>query len=133
MKNKIGTGIFFIIAGVLLSFGPQVLFPVCPAGKPIMKCFWTAKAEIGIGALVILGGVLLLTASSAELRKGISLMLAGSALIGILLPATLIGGCMKPEMRCNTTTFPAIYVIAGITVLVALVNAVYLNKTAKKG
>lgn len=133
MKNKMGTGIFFIIAGALLSFGPQTLFPVCPAGTPIMKCFWTARAEIGIGALIILGGVLLLTASSIELRRGISLMLAGTALMGILFPAALIGGCMKPEMRCNTTTFPAVYIIAGITVLAALINTIYLIKVAKKG
>lgn len=133
MKNKLTTSVFFMITGALLAFGPQLIFPVCPVGEKIMKCFWTAKAEIGIGALIFLGGILLLTSSSEEFRKGVSLMIAGTALIGILIPATLIGGCMKPEMRCNTSTIPAIYVIAGITVLVAIINALYLYKAAKRG
>lgn len=133
MKNKLGMGIFFIFAGAFLALGPQMIFPVCPVGEKIMKCFWTAKAEIGIGTLIIFGGILLLTASSEELRKGVSLMIVGTGFIGILIPATLIGGCMNPEMRCNTSTIPAIYIIAGIIVLAALINAVYLNKAAKRG
>jgi hypothetical protein len=62
-------GIILIILGFLLIVGPWTFAPVCEIGGMYVKtaagtnlpmpCGWTARAEIGVGALTILAGVLL--------------------------------------------------------------------------
>ena len=61
--------IILIILGILLIVGPWTFAPVCEVGGMYVKtatgmnlpmpCGWTARAEIGIGALTILAGALL--------------------------------------------------------------------------
>lgn len=53
MKQKI-TFIGTILVGALLAFGPQFLFRPCPTTEKVMKCFYSCKALIAVGLIVML-------------------------------------------------------------------------------
>ena len=42
-------------------------------------------------------------------------------------PATLIGGCAKPEMSCNVLTYPCVYAISVVGIIVQAINAFTKN------
>jgi hypothetical protein len=92
-----------------------------------MVCFWTARAEEGLGLLVIFGGLLLFS-RSAERRMGISLMLAGAAVFGAAIPCALLGMCRGETMPCRAGTLPALLLLSGFLFFFALLNSIFLLK-----
>lgn len=152
MKNRIVSSVLFIFIGALLILFPLYILPVCPLpdaqtipattmagdghmhstpGK-IMKCFWTARAEIGIGSLVIAIGALVLFSRSLFIRMGLSMALACTAVLAAAIPTILIGVCGNEMMRCNMGAKPALILLAIVLVIVAISNVLYLNKQVNK-
>jgi len=129
MKNRLFTGILFLIFGLLIAIGPQTIFPVCEAGNMPMKCFYTAKAEIGAGGLIAVLGVLSLIFSNKKIRAGISLATTLGGILTVLIPTALIGVCGGKHMTCSTLTLPALSVLGVVTAVSAAINAVYLIKS----
>ena len=152
MKNRVVTSVLFIFIGALLILFPLYILPVCPLpdaqtipattmagdghmhstpGK-IMKCFWTARAEIGIGSLVIAIGALVLFSRSLFVRMGLSMALACTAVLAAAIPTILIGVCGNEMMRCNMGAKPALILLAIVLVIAAISNVLYLNKQVNK-
>jgi hypothetical protein len=75
--------------------------------------------------------LLLLFADSPKRRSGISLMLAGSAVLGALLPCALIGVCQQESMLCRAGTLPALLLLSGFLFFGALAHSLYLIKYRK--
>lgn len=123
-KNKI-SGLIYIILGLFLAISPQLIFPVCATTEKIMKCHWSAQAEIGIGLIIVTIGILLILSKSSETQIFLALISAVSGIIATLIPTFLIGGCKKSEMLCRTSAFPAIYFTAAVLILFSLGYAVY--------
>ena len=120
--KKYFTGILYLIGALLIWIGPKTIFQVCEQGEKKMKCFWTTQAEIGLAILLAVAAVLILLAANAQVRKGLYAMVAAINVVGILFPAVLIGGCPNHMMPCQKVTFPALYLIHGILLLVSLVS-----------
>ncbi|MBI0060716.1 MULTISPECIES: DUF4418 family protein [Gilliamella] len=154
MKNRVVTSVLFIFIGALLILFPLYILPVCPLpdaqaipattvagdghihmhstpGK-IMKCFWTARAEIGIGSLVIAIGALVLFSRSLFVRMGLSMALACTAVLAAAIPTILIGVCGNEMMRCNMGAKPALILLAIVLAIAAISNVLYLNKQVNK-
>ena len=131
------TGIFYIIAGFLTAAGPVFIFPVCEdMGDKHMKCFWTMKAEIGVGAVIALLGVVVLLAASKEIRIGVQSALTLLFVYVILIPDVLIGVCGGNHMRCRTLTLPALNIIGAFGIVYSAISVFLLIKSvksAKKG
>ncbi len=174
MKNRLITGIIFIILGAFIAFGPQTIFPVCgihsakevkgdnsgqkkgqmsmkmgdkssdsspnnpseskmsTGSKMVMKCFWTARAEFGVGILIALLGLLLILFSSVQLRLGLNISIIFNGILALLIPTKLIGVCDGIHMDCHSLALPALVVISSIIIITALLNSVYLFKSDKK-
>lgn len=132
MKNRIGTGIYFCLAAFLIGAGPKVIFKVCEQGNSYMKCWWSSQAEIGIAIILAVIGLGILFFQEKMIRLGLSFAAIGAEVVGILIPTVLIGGCMSKSMACQSITFPCLYVISSLTILVAVGNSVYLYKQIKK-
>lgn len=128
MKNRILSGAGAILSGLLISIGPQTIFKVCTTkpGGSFMKCHWTAQAEIGVGLLIAVLGVLLLVFSSHPVRLGLSLGVTLAGILAVLFPYVLIGGCPMETMECQRVAFPAITVIAVLTIAGFVFNSVFL-------
>lgn len=133
MKNRLLSGIAVAVLGLLIALVPFCIFPVCSkvietaaCGTVSMKCFWSGRAEIGIGLLVLCGGIFLILFRSSLTRIGISVMTGLAGVLSFLIPNLLIGGCEMPTMPCRMTTFPALDVLSIVTVAVCAANAIYL-------
>lgn len=115
MKNKV-TSIGTLILGVLLAAGPQFLFKPCPTTEKFMKCFWSCKALIVVGAVLALVALLQLLAKESEARKHLSIVGIALAVSAILIPTVIIGGCAKAEMACKVITFPITHTLSAIAI-----------------
>lgn len=132
-KNRLISGIVYIVLGVLIAAGPQTLFAVCESmGDSYMKCHWTAQAEIGCGLAIAALGIFLLCFSSELIRIGIQSALILQSLQAVLIPSVLIGVCGGNHMRCHALTLPALNVLGTIGIIVGAINLIYLWKRKGK-
>src|SRR4030042_2469878 len=102
--------IILIILGVLLAIAPWTFAPVCEVdgmyaklanGKTLpMPCGWTARAEVGLGALLVVGGVLLAIARSNETKRIIGIFGAAIGVLTILFPTNITGMCALADHPC---------------------------------
>ncbi|MFP3090270.1 DUF4418 family protein [Treponema sp. TIM-1] len=128
MKNRILSGGAVIVFGLLIALGPQFLFKVCPVVDDMyMKCHWSAQAEIGIGAVIALLGAALVFFSSPKIRLGLTIGIFLSAILALLIPHALIGGCAMPSMPCRKITFPALTVLSILLLITGGLNGLYLT------
>jgi hypothetical protein len=128
MKNRIISGGAVIVFGLLIALGPQFLFKVCPVGEIVMKCHWSARAEIGVGALIAALGIAFTIFASSRTRLGLSIGIFLAGVLALLIPHALIGGCPMHTMQCRKVAFPAITVIGILLLIGAAMNAVYLAR-----
>lgn len=83
-----------------------------PGGKSIpMKCLWTARAEIGLGILLLVVGIFLFISSKLESRRFLSILTLILGILIILLPIAFIGVCINPEMPCVVVMKPTLLLI----------------------
>ena len=100
-----------ILIAVLPSWGPAAVCPL-PEGGRWMKCHWMGMAELGVGALVALLGVLMFLQKDRGVRKGLAQALIGISVLAAALPGGLIGGCKNLQMPCQTISIPVLYVLS---------------------
>jgi hypothetical protein len=112
-----------------LYFLIPLVFPICESdGKMIMRCFWSARAEMGVGAATIAGGIFYLCSQNAQRRIGLCLMIGILACLGAAIPLFLIGVCDHHDAPCRIGTMPAWVITSGLLLVSAWVNARLLSK-----
>jgi hypothetical protein len=129
VKNRIILGSIVTILGLMLAAGPWYIFKVCGSS---MKCFWTGRAELGIGVLIIILGILNMVVSSIQVRLGLNLALIFVGILSALIPTWLIRVCSMPKMNCHAVAAPSILFISILVTLLALGNVFYLFSLGKK-
>jgi hypothetical protein len=82
----------------------------------MMKCYWTAHAEIVVGIPLIAIGVLLFFARRKETTRVLGILTAVLGVLAILLPTSVIGTCLNDQMVCNTEMKPVLLICGGITI-----------------
>lgn len=127
MKQKI-TSIGTLIVGLLLAVGPQFIFKPCPTTEKFMKCFWSCKALIVVGAVVAIIALLQLMAKEGETKKMLSIVALALLVSAILIPTVIIGGCQKPEMACKMLTFPVTHSLSVIGIVMQGIGLIGKNK-----
>jgi hypothetical protein len=102
-----------------------------PSGKNIpMKCLWTARAEIGLGVLLLATGALFFFSAELETKRFLSILALILGIFVVLFPANLIGVCRNPEMVCRVVMNP-ILLLTGILTAVLGIAAAAWNFTRK--
>ncbi len=86
----------------------------------MMKCYWTAHAEIVVGVPLVAIGVLLLFARRKETIRVLGILTALLGVLTVLLPTSIIGTCMNDQMVCNTEMKPTLFIAGGITVALGI-------------
>ena len=128
MKNRIIIAAAFILLGLLVILAPTVLFPVCESDMK-MACFFTKKAEIGVGLVIAALGVIYFFLKNKDIRLGISIAQFLNAGLVLAFPAKLTGLCKMSDMACRVKTYPALIVLSVLLALTAAVNIVFLIKS----
>lgn len=116
MKNKI-MSIGTVLVGALLAFGPQFLFQPCPTTEKVMKCFYSCKALIVVGVILLAIGALQFIAKEVQTKKSLAVVGILVCVFAILIPTVIIGGCKKPEMACKLLTFPITHSLSVIGIV----------------
>jgi hypothetical protein len=86
----------------------------------MMKCFWSARAEIIAGVPLLALGVLLFFARRKETIRVIGVVTIVIGVLTILIPTTIVGTCANSAMVCNTEMKPTLFVCGGITVALGI-------------
>jgi hypothetical protein len=130
--------IVLMVSGLVTIFVPS--FYTCeahgkaiqlPGGKSIpMKCLWTARAEIGMGVLLLAVGIFLFISRTLESRRFLSVLVLILGIFVLLLPTTLIGVCINPDMPCVAIMRPTLLLIGIVTVALGIVATAW-NFTRK--
>lgn len=128
MKRDGFFSLTIIGAGLLYLLVPEI-FHVCPVNNgKVMKCFWTARAELGLGVAVMVGGFLYFLAKSERQKLGQCQMLAVLAALGGCIPSFLIGVCADEAMLCRAGALPAWMIVSGFLLLVCVINVWRLSR-----
>lgn len=160
MKDRLVSGIVFLVLGLLIALGPQAIFPVCripDSGKEVtksgweksgdmrehnmenmggttsMKCHWTATAELGVGVLIAFEGFLLTLFDSRQTRFGLNAAIGLSGILSLLFPTILIGVCSSTRMNCRSLTLPALIIFSGSVIVCSVINGICLYQTNRIG
>ena len=130
--------LILIILGILIVVSPWTFAPICEVngmyaqlanGKTLpMPCGWTARAEIGMGVLAILAGLLLNFSQSAETKRVIGLFGVAVGILTILFPLYITKMCAMADHPCNLLTKPVLALL-GVAVIVVSCWIIY---TAQK-
>ena len=89
-----------------------------------MRCYWTARAAIGVALPLAAAGLLLFFSRRKETRRALALLVSVLGAVTVLLPTVLIGTCQQSGAACRTTMLPLLLAVGGLTVIVDLVTVV---------
>lgn len=128
MKRGYVSALLYIIIGLFIAIGPFTIFHVCDAQNTdmIMKCHWTAMAELGQGIAVSILGLILLIQKEYNSRLAVNLSVAVNGAIAYLIPNVLIGVCDGAHMHCHAVARPALSILSALIVAIAVINTIYL-------
>lgn len=95
--------------------------PVAAGVAPKMKCLWSARGALAVGASLAVAGGLLYFARRKETRRALGIVCALLATSTLLLPTSLIGTCGPDAAVCNTTMKPIMLAAGGVALAASLV------------
>jgi len=129
-------GIALVVVALAIAIVPQ--FTDCESqgkmitlanGKQIsMKCHWTARAEIAIGAPLVIVGGMLAASRRKESQRNLAILGIGLGALTMLTPTYLIGVCTTPTMTCYTAMRPALLAAGGLAAAVSVVALVMTQR-----
>jgi hypothetical protein len=126
MKYLLVMGALFIALGGLVALTPWYIFPVCDvSGGASMRCGYTARAETGVVApLIILIGAILPLSKTKESRGAVGIFGFGLGALVLLLPTYIIGMCQGPDMPCRIGTLPALVLLGSATIVASIITLI---------
>jgi peptidoglycan/LPS O-acetylase OafA/YrhL len=86
-----------------------------------MRCYWSARAELGGALPLAAAGVLLFLSRRKETRRALAILVSVLGVVTMLVPTVLIGVCEQSSAVCNTTMRPAMLAAGGLTVVLGLI------------
>jgi hypothetical protein len=122
-----GIGGLLVLLGIVIALTGWYIFPVCEMHglftetktgvKLPMPCGYTARAETGIGALIVVAGGLLLARNTSETRQAVGVFSLACGVLVVLFPTVIIGMCRLADHPCRQLTLPALEIL-GVTVII---------------
>ena len=123
MKKNLVFSITLLLLAVLVAAAPYSFAKVCDASEKVMKCHWTARAELFLGISTAILALLRLCGNSKYLRLGLDAGIIANAAGVILFPTLLIGVCGMPSMPCHSVTQPTLIVLGVLLLAVSAIDA----------
>lgn len=128
------------VLGLLLAATPVWLFRVCPdpiktagGGLVPMRCAWSARMLVALGVLVAVVAIIgLLSNERAAVRAsawGVSAVLVTA----MLVPTKLIGVCSSPTHPCRAGTLPAVLIVSGLALTLAVAAGLLVSVGGSNG
>jgi len=123
-----------IIAGALIIIAPlsfagpcRELLELKAGGLVAMKCYWTARIFVVIGALIVLTGILQLFAKNQETQRLLSVIIIAQAVALLLIPRSFVIGICGMDMAACHYLVKVETVLTGFVLLAGLANIIGSN------
>ena len=105
------------LAAILSAAGSRTFLGPCVHDDGSFGvCHWAGEAMFGIALLLCAQSLTAVLVKSGSMRRGLFAAMLLTAILGILLPGTLIPLCQMATMRCRMLMRP------GMTILFALMG-----------
>jgi hypothetical protein len=120
-------GVLIMILALVIGIVPQVTdcaahgrtLALAAGGTTLMKCHWSAMAEIALAVPLFVLGALMAFGRSKENKRNLGIMGTVLGALVILVPTTLIGVCANNMMTCRSLMLPTLIlsgtIVAGIS------------------
>ncbi|NEG54593.1 DUF4418 family protein [Bifidobacterium platyrrhinorum] len=122
MKNKLIASAPAIVLGALTAIAPQTFAHACRGHGTFGACHWSQQAATGIGAVILVLGVVALF-SGPKTRVGLNIAVIANALLLLAVPTFLIGICPGAMMHCRMVMLPTLIVLGVLAVVFAAAGA----------
>lgn len=123
-----GIGALLVLLGIIVILVPWIIFPVCEmeglyiqttSGMQFpMPCGWTARADSGVGALIVIAGGLLIARNTPETRQAVGVFSIALGALVILFPTVLTGMCKIASHPCRTMTLPVLELLGVFVIII---------------
>ena len=87
------------------------------------SCHWAGQALFGLSIVIAAESVIVVWRKNTALRRGLYLAMMLTAVLGILMPGTLISLCAMDSMRCRMIMRPAMLVLYALMLVSATTGA----------
>lgn len=128
MKKKT-LAIINTILVILIIIGINTIFSPCKS-KNGMNCTISTNYVILLMLLELMASIVNITFKKCNIIFNIFSIIC--SLFSILIPAVIIGGCKMSTMACQSKTFPFIYLMVTITIIINIIdfisNIKHINK-----
>ena len=132
MKASKFVGILTILIGGAIAIGPWTFVRVCGnMSESDPMCHKTRLIALGIGAIIVLLGIIMFLLRNKIAAGLFSVLLAAGGVATILLPIIIAPVCGDNTMHCRTHTMPFLLVIGCVLTVVGILSMVYMFKSRK--
>lgn len=125
-------GIINVIAGLLLFIAPLTFLHPCR--EKVMLCTYSTRAVVLLALIIVALIVTRIVINQRNSDIALSLITILAAVETILIPAKIIGGCGMKTMVCQVKTFPGIYIISVLIIVITVISIVaeYIPKLERR-
>ena len=121
-----------LIISVVIAVGSvSFLSPCIHEDGSFGVCHWAGQALLGTGVLMAVLSLLALIIPDHGIRSGLFLSVIASAVLGMLIPGTLIDLCHMATMRCRAVMRPAMIILCLFAAVFAIVGLILEQRKGK--
>ena len=132
-KKISATAILQLIVSAVFLIGTRTFLSPCGPKEDgtFMSCHYAGLALTGLAV-----GLLVLSVISLFLKSRVAVTILGLlqialAVIALVVPGTVIGLCMMPDMRCRAVMRPGSIVFAALIMVVSIIRLVRNRAAAR--
>ena len=111
-----------VIAAVIAAGSVSFLSPCVHEDGSFGACHWAGQAMLGIGMLLAAESLAALLVRDGRVRTGLLAAASMTALLGCLIPGTLIDLCRMATMHCRSVMQPAMILLCALACVTALIG-----------
>ena len=114
-KRSMIPAVIIVLSALAAAAGSRsFLGPCVHEDGTFGPCHWAGQALFGLALLMAAEAVIAVAWKNESLRKGLYIAMALTAVLGILVPGTLIGLCGMATMRCRALMRPAMTILFAV-------------------
>ena len=132
-KNPYSTAaaVIILVLALLSAIGVQTFLRPCVHDDGSFgTCHWAGQVLFGLSLVIAAESLTALLRKDFALRRGLYLAMAFTAVLGLLIPGTLIKLCSMADMRCRMIMRPAVMILYFL-ILVSAAAGMLLSGTKK--
>ena len=114
-KRSMIPAVIIVLSALAAAAGSRsFLGPCVHEDGTFGPCHWAGQALFGLALLMAAEAVIAAAWKNESIRKGLYIAMVLTAVLGILVPGTLIGLCGMATMRCRALMRPAMTILFAV-------------------